>query len=1100
MASLYGGHDYYRKMFELQEKLRKSEEERIRLEERFNVLVRDSRNRHETCMNRLRMRYIQYMEEQRTRDERNHKLLAALDKVMNKLALISAKKDRLNILRKQYETHLLRVYANRPAPGSVTGDSGIASQNEDKYTKKIAAAQPNFAETKNVSSPRVHPGASVFHPDQSRSIHASKFHDQSVVNGALLNNSPIFVSTPTGASLDYRQGSYVPQATQDYVSPIGQSSSDRPIRQVHPQTITVSTARPYSQTISGFDGIASRGLQDIPNINVRVPYETVPVLSEQQIRPDDVSVNRFFKEHVEAVQAASGLSQFPAEKMTRYEETSPTSRQFLSPASFPYRDANAMPSSPRSQMRRYDMTGTEAVEPTSITAKSSMYRIGDVDPLPGYMDYTLTSPRQSEEGSVRSLTSDDVDDLIKQNEHMMWTNVDVTRTTPRRSSPVPEMNKANLDENGKTTAVLENELDRYISNIRKLHREHGVPSLDELDHEQNTSGDLLNVTLSEDALELSAEERARKERVPEEMGKVLALADDLVTKTAEIAREDKDEQTDRDKASAVDKIRHHNASKFEETREGRKTLVKTEIREDVAEHSTKLEQPRDDVEIAKESRNNFADDSTKVQARNQEASGAEQVDTKKSANNRPEIDQRKNVQEKMDLLDLVTGEESDIEGIFDVAEKLEPWNIESVEKQVRELRLNNSDREKTGKEVEETTDAINVMADESRSLPQLVEQSDVKRNGETERTPQDALPQPEIETKKSDTSEGSESNGRNEDNNKDAISSQVSSSETSNENQHQEPKTDNSALQIIKEPTGESNDIDNRTQNNEETTKPTEIVDQSEKTYEYEQGYVEDPNQQQQYEQQDPNEQYQYEQNVPYEGNGNEEYNRYTDQGYAQEGQEYVEYVDGQYEQYAQDPNNQQYQQDPNNQQYQQDPNNQQYQQDPNNQQYQQDPNDQQYQQDPNAQYEQDPNQAYDYNYDPNQEYAADQQYDPNQGYGADPNNQAYDYTEQTPYDSNQMYDNTTYDQYKEEQRIADEGVVDVVHEEEKPATKETSRSETNPAERKSDEDKPREEDVDTTNQSRKKKDVIKSLLDSDTDTTTIERNASNTESDFDFN
>ena len=48
------------------------------------------------------MRYIQYLEEQRTRDERNHKLLAVLDRVMNKLALISAKKDRLNVLRVSY--------------------------------------------------------------------------------------------------------------------------------------------------------------------------------------------------------------------------------------------------------------------------------------------------------------------------------------------------------------------------------------------------------------------------------------------------------------------------------------------------------------------------------------------------------------------------------------------------------------------------------------------------------------------------------------------------------------------------------------------------------------------------------------------------------------------------------------------------------------------------------------------------------------------------------------------------------------------------------------------------------------------------------------
>lgn len=65
----------------------------------FDVARRFSDFRHDACINRLRMRYIQYLEEQRMRDERNYKLLAALDRVMNKLALISAKKDRLNVLR-----------------------------------------------------------------------------------------------------------------------------------------------------------------------------------------------------------------------------------------------------------------------------------------------------------------------------------------------------------------------------------------------------------------------------------------------------------------------------------------------------------------------------------------------------------------------------------------------------------------------------------------------------------------------------------------------------------------------------------------------------------------------------------------------------------------------------------------------------------------------------------------------------------------------------------------------------------------------------------------------------------------------------------------
>ncbi|KAF3422415.1 hypothetical protein E2986_11303 [Frieseomelitta varia] len=70
MTSFYDNYDYYKKMLELQEKLRKSsikikyepiilklrllhmfindcysEEERIRLEERFKILVQESRNR-----------------------------------------------------------------------------------------------------------------------------------------------------------------------------------------------------------------------------------------------------------------------------------------------------------------------------------------------------------------------------------------------------------------------------------------------------------------------------------------------------------------------------------------------------------------------------------------------------------------------------------------------------------------------------------------------------------------------------------------------------------------------------------------------------------------------------------------------------------------------------------------------------------------------------------------------------------------------------------------------------------------------------------------------------------------------------------------------
>ncbi|XP_014473397.1 PREDICTED: uncharacterized protein LOC106743743 isoform X1 [Dinoponera quadriceps] len=508
MAPLYDGHDYYRKMFELQEKLRKSEEDRIRLEERFNVLARESRNRHDTCVNRLRMRYIQYLEEQRTRDERNHKLLAALDKVTNKLALISAKKDRLNVLRKQYEAYLLRVYANCRPAGSVTGDSGIASQNEDRCPRRTvaAAARPDLA--RGIASP----------PFQSIQSRSPKFHDQAPVSGTLPSNS-----SPT-------------------TPPADQLSGQVPV-------ISTPDTR-YS-----------------PPGDPRVSYAG-------QIQPDD----QFLKQRSVATQYA--------------------------PFAF--------------QPRDYAPSDVAKLGASMIPETTNV-----VGPLPDYMDYALR--KSEDEESIRSLTSDDVmDDPMKR---LSWRNA--TR------SP---------DENGRATAMLENELDRYIDNIRKLHREHGVQSQE--DHEQNTSGDLLNVTLSEDAQELPAEDRVRKEKV--EMGRILALASDLASRTADSPRRGSEaRRSDADEAAG-----------------GRGT---DEIREDVATDPVKLENSRENDDLGEAPKE---DDASCVD------------------------DEARNAAE------LVTGEESNVDDVFDTAGELAPWDLASVQKSVRELeRLDDpEDKERAGEE------------------------------------------------------------------------------------------------------------------------------------------------------------------------------------------------------------------------------------------------------------------------------------------------------------------------------------------------------------------------------------------------------------------
>ncbi|KAL0133118.1 hypothetical protein PUN28_000709 [Cardiocondyla obscurior] len=1009
MAPLYDGHDYYKRMFELQEKLRK---------------------RHDICINRLRMRYIQYLEDQRTRDERNHKLLAALDRVMNKLALISAKKDRLNVLRKQYEAYLLRAYANHRASGSVTGDSGIASQNEDKYTKKtVVLAPPDLTsvETRSFSSPQEHLGTPEPQLRQPKSISTSKFYDQVAVD-ASLNNPSISTATPVSATLDHRQMSVL-HRPHVYGS--------------------VPNFHQYSRVLSSYDGGSSRDFQHVPDI--RVSYAEAPVVTSlDNVQSQAASVNRFFREQMESTQAVSGLSptRFLVRDTARYEDTSQNllnPRQFNSLTSLQYHDANMLPD-PRLRRREYDPSDTAVVEPTLVTGKSSIYRTGSdvsvanqIGPLPGYMDYILANSQKSDdERSTRSITSDDLDGLIRRNERLLWGKADIAMT-PHRLPVTSGTDNANLDENG-MTAIVENELDRYISNIRKLHREHAVQSADELDHEQNTSGDLLNVSLSDDALELPVENRARKERIPEEMDKVLTLASDLASETVNL------KETARDLATQIGglsvevvngierrEITKSDASEFKETCEAeeRATLIRNETRDNVTTNSTEVEQP-EDTEFVSVTMKNV----------NEEMAKSDKLRSEDLRN-----------ESREERLDLLIGEESNIKDLFDVTKELAPWNLASVQKNVRELRLDDSDGDQTKKSAEDTVDRIEKEnASKSCDSSRLIEQSDANDKVEnTQSLQSDMHPRSEIETlNASEVSEQikifeSVENVENVNNQNSKILNQQSAGEAKIASQ---PRKEVGESEVI--------ESDEEKQEDNETTE-LQVDNQFEakdNKCSVEQKYTEEPSQEQQYEHQDPNQQY-YEQNMQYEA-GNEGCERYADQGYSQDGQEYIEYVDGQYEQY---------------------------------------PEDQQYQHYPDAQYEQNPNQAYDYNYDPNQGYGdPSQQYDPNQGY-ENSDNQSYNYTDQVPYDSNQPYDNVYEQEYKEEQYNPDGDA-----EERKPETEEASQKQADSEpEPKSDDTKLLQEDIANKTNQFKKKDVIKSLLDSDTDTT-IERNVSNTESDFDFN
>lgn len=1027
--------------------------------------------------------------------------------------------------QKQYEAYLLRVYGRRRPPGSITGDSGIVSQNEDRCSRKtVATAQPAdlaSAEATRVavSSPRAR--QAPLRSSQPRSI--SKFHDRNLIDDT---NNPVIL--PTTAPLDVFPGHVYDESVLHgpYVH-VARQSSEQLAQQMPAGVILAPDARQYARASSVYDETAaSRTPRDVSNLLIQ--STTAPILqvtSTDRTRADAAAaapVNRFFgqRELRAPVGRSAIAAQFSADDAARYEgatllDEAPrhSPRQFdpsiLAQSSFQYHDANVVPlADPR--MTRYTVERPAIAKSSAYSASMdpAMNVVDQIGPLPGYVDYILRSPQKSEdEGSIRSLTSDDVDDLIRRNERLLWRNAAENGIARTLAAPGASNEDPEPENDGRVTAILEDELDRYISNIRRLHREHGVPTLqgsqEEPDHEQNTSGDLLNVTLSEDAAELPVEDRALRERVPEEMNRILALASDLacgtvepweVTRPAdrnddrlfadEMAKVEGNVIIDRAARSDVSELVRKSDNLLADEAGARGTTTsatRNAIKEeDVAPRSTKLEQPNN----AGESHDR---DATSAKRDNAMTGPMTNVSLNKLGSGSG--DRRDESKEKL-TLDAVTrvGEESDIEGLFDIAKELAPWDLAGVRRSVRELRLDDEPDDVRAAEgtVDGTTDGgigEEVAKSESPSRDITLPPSQAAATRESDHDERNEPPAPVCAEEEADESPGISNEDRREEHKSDLPADETPVSRT--DEQLGEPDEGDSSAEERKDVGDEASAM-----------RVDERVASAEGEYSVERGYdVEDPSQARRYDEQqrDPSEQYQYGQGETYERAGTvlEEYERYADQGYAQEGQGYVEYVDSggaTYGQYVEDPEQQRYQDDPNagyGQHH---------------------PGDQPYPQNLDAQYaeQQDPNQAYGYDYD--------QRYDPTQGYEGD---QAYaEYAQNVPYDPDQTYDPNQYieqqeyggeEQQQQQQNPNEYGVVVGVEssgetgpeaEEEALQERETDGDE----DRMSPQRQAADNVVDDTSRSRKRKDVIKSLLDSDTTDTTIERNASNTESDFDFN
>ncbi|XP_051154233.1 uncharacterized protein LOC127277284 [Leptopilina boulardi] len=1075
----YDKQDFYKGMLDIQEKLRKSEEERIRLEERFKLLIQESQNRHDACINRLRLRYIEFLEEQRDRDDRNNKLRGALDKVDNHLALMNAKSNRLNALRKHYEAYLLQ---NHGSSGSFTGDSGIISNDSRFFRKELISHNRRHSIQSGISStPTINFSSRILTPTLPK-YSVPRFHDP-----------------PKSQQSTNLHSSYHQPLLYNDSKIISQSSN---IFSKQSQTIPEICISPsLSPTTTNF---VSKNIQTDKPINLFLDHSVI------SMEPSQIS----------GIGRISSCQTLPQLFTNQY--SSPNSPRGVDNNNINQYLLNL----PLPKINNFLENKKFENEHSNFSCKS----FGNSDySWKSNSKFEIKSPRFEKNSRFFDKTSPpthrffkrfDFNTTFKRNDYSLPSSRDILNSTKAKSPSFSSSWKPfKLTNNYKSdydvyerSKRMNSEIDRYIGKIRNLYKDLDIQSYDDLD--QNTSGDLLNVTLSDDDLDEKFKENHHKE---------------LITKK-------KDENPMKLKISKPESI---SETKFLPPKNENLTILN--------ENETKIIENKNITNNIEESEEKNEKSNEKI-ASNEKEINVENVENSKKNHDSNKIDNKGEKSENNQTKENQNYEYNSNQNYnYDpnaVYEQYPTYSAEIYEQYDQTEGANQQFEQDSNQQYEpvqysqdpnQQYDAAQYTQDPNQQYDQDPNQQFVQdSNQQFVQDPNQQFVQDPNQQYSQDPNQQYD-----QDPNQQFV-------QDPNQQFVQDPNQ-----QFVQDP----NQQFVQDPNQQYSQDPNQQYDQDPS-----QQYDQDPSQK--YEK-DPNQQYDQEHNEEYKQDSNHQYNpaqysqdskQYNDSDqYNQDASEYKnpdQYKDSKQHsqelgEYSQDPNkysqdskqsnetsNQLIDQDPNqqyaqesaqdysqnsnqydpNQQY-QDPNiqydpNQQYQ-DPNNQydpnqQYQDsnvayDPN-QQYQ-DPNIQYDpnqqyQDPNVQYDPNQyqDPNQAYHSNQQYDPNQSY--DPNQAYYDQNQDSAYAQQQEQFYTQDEQsYNQDQSYAQDSSYiqqDQAYNSNQPGDQNynsngnlENNSEISAQEKK------------VNNSEAKKKGAIN--LESDTEST-IERNASNTESDFDFN
>ncbi|XP_078038097.1 uncharacterized protein LOC144470614 isoform X2 [Augochlora pura] len=575
-----------------------------------------------------------------------------------------------------------------------------------------------------------------------------------------------------------------------------------------------------------------------------------------------------------------------------------------------------------------------------------------------------------------------------------------------------------MEENKeKVSMTTSSEFDEYLDKIRKLHRDLDIQSSDE-----DGIRDDLHTTASHDDSQISAKESFDK-NFTSDVKKVLELAENLVSRTKYASNAKNVEKEEENQQSCV-LMAKKNHVEISDAQQGRASLMAhatDKISNDIALYRPELDSHAN-IEKPKNPSYQGVDDP---------------FDPRQEHSVHPSHGDDK----------IYVAEESKLEQFrFSVSEALEPWDLVSFEKQIKQIDF---EEETVPNESDTSQIEQEVVAHETVQEQEQEQEQEVIFNNID-----DTLELQDNEYV------GDQHEGSKTENQYDEVSAPLQESEIENI----QSQDDNDKILEQKD----FDDYDDYNDNNQEKSDAMDNVFEAENS--------EKPNGKE-----ISNENYDYDQNQTYEYEKKEEYDGYGIQEYPQEpSEQYEGYTSEQYDQYIGHPESS-YDNQP----------------------------DAQYQEDTNQKYAYPYNEQYEENqefatnanehYEPN---VTEIQQKHEHELKTELNVPEEEFVEQLKESQSEERKEMEETEEKEKAEETEKTV-----EKEKKEEKEEQKKEEEKEEQKKKEDSmetasSKEEQSEillSQNNQKKKKDVIKSLLDSDTDST-IEQNVSNTESDFDFN